>query len=697
MVLCCWHVRERIARIIPSRIGGPGTKLPRIVESVLSWAFAINCLSVALWHYQVDRCLAMALLLWRPNKQPIKEESGKDVSSFRRHTKCCCLPLTTHSFREWSTVSKSYQGLRTRYHELLRLIYASILSTTVTQTKPPRLLCEEKKDDKEQELVLDNNHNHNHNEYDYNTMGESVAKWLSSGLVVSTKSLQIPSSKATPNNKNIACNGDEIVGLQYCRDSYETLIGFIRTNEIARRLASLIMGKNPVHAAPASSNNKEKWLNRLASDESGADTLLTVLREIWPRLLELPASFPDNDDFCSSNNNDNKTATTPFAISVIVPAFREDPRQLATKLWASLKNATEPQKIELIIVHVVEEERNDDDCRRASETTNTQNSSSRDNDDDNDDSSTTKSKLLFANTLRERLALLFANANNNNGSKSAAAANTVSPTSSAALTVLEYFGGGGRGPCLNYGANHARGEILAFLHADTRLSTNGWDKALTRALSRDVGGEITSTRTTCCAFAFAIDTSPEALRTTTQQRPSDCEEDCKHNNNNTTTSNESSRYYHYYPPGLRAIEVTANLRCRLFSLPYGDQCLSLPADVFRYVGGYPDQCLMEDYELIRLLRMRTAATYSAAAANKQQDEKIQLLSDHKAVCSPRRWQNYGVLYVTYTNSYCVKRYNNGEVTPDQLFCEYYGTKTPPHRISGDKSPWEAGLYSPQQE
>ena len=77
----------------------------------------------------------------------------------------------------------------------------------------------------------------------------------------------------------------------------------------------------------------------------------------------------------------------------------------------------------------------------------------------------------------------------------------------------------------------------------------------------------------------------------------------------------------------------------------------------------------------------------------QVKEGIEVLSDYKALCSPRRWQNYGVLYVTYTNSYCVSRYNAGEVTPDELFCEYYRITTPPNRTSGEKSPWEAEIQS----
>ncbi|WP_209596929.1 TIGR04283 family arsenosugar biosynthesis glycosyltransferase [Ruegeria sp. HKCCSP351] len=45
----------------------------------------------------------------------------------------------------------------------------------------------------------------------------------------------------------------------------------------------------------------------------------------------------------------------------------------------------------------------------------------------------------------------------------------------------------------------------------------------------------------------------------------------------------------------------ANLRSSLFGLPYGDQGLLVPRDVYLAAGGYPDQPLMEDVALVRAL------------------------------------------------------------------------------------------------
>lgn len=48
----------------------------------------------------------------------------------------------------------------------------------------------------------------------------------------------------------------------------------------------------------------------------------------------------------------------------------------------------------------------------------------------------------------------------------------------------------------------------------------------------------------------------------------------------------------------------ANLRSRLFALPYGDQGLVLPVSLYRAAGGYPAVALMEDVGLVRRIGRR---------------------------------------------------------------------------------------------
>jgi len=69
------------------------------------------------------------------------------------------------------------------------------------------------------------------------------------------------------------------------------------------------------------------------------------------------------------------------------------------------------------------------------------------------------------------------------------------------------------------------------------------------------------------------------------------------------------------PP--RLVAGWANLRSRVFGLPYGDQGLLISAMLYAKVGGYPHQPLMEDVALARalngrLVRLKAEAVTSAA-------------------------------------------------------------------------------------
>ncbi len=52
----------------------------------------------------------------------------------------------------------------------------------------------------------------------------------------------------------------------------------------------------------------------------------------------------------------------------------------------------------------------------------------------------------------------------------------------------------------------------------------------------------------------------------------------------------------------RLVAGWANLRSRLFGLPYGDQALLISAALYKQVGGHPNQPLMEDVALARALK-----------------------------------------------------------------------------------------------
>ncbi len=143
----------------------------------------------------------------------------------------------------------------------------------------------------------------------------------------------------------------------------------------------------------------------------------------------------------------------------------------------------------------------------------------------------------------------------------------------------------GRANQLNHGARRAKGRILLFLHADTILPEN-FGIAILDAVKKEnflVG-----------AFRLAID--------------------------NPTI-------------GMRFICACANLRSRLFNLPYGDQALFLLSSSFFDLKMYPELPIMEDYVFIK---------------NAQKKGKIVLLNE-KVVTSARRWKKLGILRTTIIN------------------------------------------------
>lgn len=111
----------------------------------------------------------------------------------------------------------------------------------------------------------------------------------------------------------------------------------------------------------------------------------------------------------------------------------------------------------------------------------------------------------------------------------------------------------GRGRQMNAGAALAKGELLLFLHADTRLPPEFLPMVWQNLKPVHAGG----------AFQLRIDAS-----------------DWK----------------------LRIVEIMANLRSRWLQLPYGDQAIFVRADTFYYMGGFRNWPLMEDFEFCRRLR-----------------------------------------------------------------------------------------------
>ncbi len=150
----------------------------------------------------------------------------------------------------------------------------------------------------------------------------------------------------------------------------------------------------------------------------------------------------------------------------------------------------------------------------------------------------------------------------------------------------------GRAHQMNAGAATATGDILLFLHADTRLPTD-FDLTIRNTLSQQL------------AIAGAFRLQIDGL-------------DWK----------------------LRVIEWGVNARSRYLQMPYGDQAIFLKTTTFRAIGGFPDLPIMEDFELVRQLKRQGRIAIAPTAV----------------ITSGRRWQKLGAVRTTLINQCVILAY-----------------------------------------
>jgi hypothetical protein len=133
-----------------------------------------------------------------------------------------------------------------------------------------------------------------------------------------------------------------------------------------------------------------------------------------------------------------------------------------------------------------------------------------------------------------------------------------------ALGARTVRGPAGRGAQLNRGVERTDGEVLLFLHADTRLPGDAGELVRRAVDGGAVGG----------GFRLSFDTSDPLLRLS-----------CR----------------------------CANLRTRLSGCPLGDQAQFVRRDTFAAMGGFRDWQALEDLDFIRRLRRMGRTTVLASA------------------------------------------------------------------------------------
>lgn len=150
----------------------------------------------------------------------------------------------------------------------------------------------------------------------------------------------------------------------------------------------------------------------------------------------------------------------------------------------------------------------------------------------------------------------------------------------------------GRASQMNAGAEASTGDILLFLHADTRLPAN---------FKSAVGKCLSAPGTVAGAFRLRIEGRGLIFR---------------------------------------LIEAMANMRSKILGIPYGDQALFMGRQTFFGQGGFPGLPIMEDLEMMRRLRHRGAIRICPEAI----------------LTSGRRWHTLGPIRTTLLNQFLVAAY-----------------------------------------
>jgi rSAM/selenodomain-associated transferase 2 len=153
-------------------------------------------------------------------------------------------------------------------------------------------------------------------------------------------------------------------------------------------------------------------------------------------------------------------------------------------------------------------------------------------------------------------------------------------------SIIKFKSSKGRASQMNLGAQKANGDILLFLHADSRLPENGLEKI----------NKIISSGYNVGCFDIKFQSKNWILR--------------------------------------EIISRTSSLRGRITRLPYGDQAFFFTKVFFQKINGFPDVPIMEDISIMqKVIKFR---------------EKMFIIPE-PVLTSDRRWKDEGTLFVMVRN------------------------------------------------
>jgi rSAM/selenodomain-associated transferase 2 len=165
----------------------------------------------------------------------------------------------------------------------------------------------------------------------------------------------------------------------------------------------------------------------------------------------------------------------------------------------------------------------------------------------------------------------------------------------------------GRGAQMNTGAQRSKGGILLFLHADTYLPENAFDKVMKALSDRRISGG---------AFTLRTD---------------------------------------WINPVFNGLMFLYDLRSIITRIPYGDQAIFIRRSVFEEMGGYKEYQLFEEVDLMERMR--------------KEGYKIKILGN-KVITSGRRYREKGPIRNLIRNLILIFLYKIG-IHPDRLAKWYW--------------------------